>query len=262
MPHLPLKPRPNFIEVDVESQDEKVFLIASGSSGISFELAKMLYAKHRWVYIAGRSEEKPRQGIKDIQTAIPTRGTKELKLGILWNNAGISKPLLAPLLQAAATENIKSPGSIREVWTASQMTGNLFIASEYARKAGSTHNIVSVAHNPGAAPTNLFCHTPLLRYLASPLLHKAQLAALTSLFAGFSRGTTMQNTGCYVLPWGRLSDNLIEDLRNAMRLSEEGGTSRASEFWQFCEEETRDYSRSDFYLDIVTIAKFKSEFSH
>ncbi|KAI1487044.1 putative short-chain dehydrogenase [Biscogniauxia mediterranea] len=224
---------PNFTEPDVESQDGKVFLITGGSSGIGFKLAKMLYAKHRQVYIAGRSEENARQAIKDIQTAMPTGGSLEFLQ-----------------LELDDLSSIKTS------------TGNLFLASKYARKAGSTHNIVSVAHNPGGASTNLFRHTRLMRYLAWPLLHKAQLAALTSLFAGVYKETTTHNTGCYVLPWGRLSDNLKEDLGNAMRRIEEGGTGRTRRFWQFCEKETREYSRSDSYLDIVAIAKFKSQFSH
>ncbi|KAI1498010.1 short-chain dehydrogenase [Biscogniauxia marginata] len=313
-------PKPAFTETDVESQDGKVFLITGGSSGIGFELAKMMYGKHGRVYIAGRSEEKARQAIKDIQTAVPAGGSleflhlelddlssikasadsfkaKESKLNVLWNNAGVSQPplgsvskqgielqlatnclgpflftqLLQPLLEAASTENTHAPGSVRVVWTASQVaelsapsqgiimselhnppkditrnyvnskTGNLFLASEYARRIGSVHAITSVAQNPGAASTNLFRHTPWIKYLAWPLLYKPRMAALTSLYAGLSKDIRMDNSGCYIIPWGRISQNVREDLVNAMKLEGEGGSGRASEFWEFCGEKIHDY---------------------
>ncbi|KAI5925711.1 short-chain dehydrogenase [Camillea tinctor] len=313
-------PKPIFTEADVESQNGKVFLITGGSSGIGFELAKMLYGKHGRVYIAGRSEEKARQAIKEIQEAVPVGGSleflqldlddlnsikasveafkaKESTLNVLWNNAGVSQPpigsvskqgfelqlatnclgpflftqLLQPLLETASSGDTNVPGSVRVVWTASQMvelsappqgiimsevrnppkdttrnyvnskTGNLFLASEYARRYASGHAITSVAYNPGAVSTNLFRHTPWMKYLAWPLLHKPYLAALTGLYAGLSKDITMENTACYVIPWGRIAGQLRKDLGDAMKLAEEGGSGRASEFWEFCREKTQDY---------------------
>ncbi|KAI2617576.1 NAD(P)-binding protein [Hypomontagnella submonticulosa] len=313
-------PKPEFTEADVADQEGKVFLITGGYSGIGFQLAKVLYRKKARVYIAGRSEEKARQAIKDIQDAEGPGGSleylhldladlssikasadafkaKELKLDVLWNNAGVSQPpvgsvskqgielqlatnclgpflftqLLRPVLEAAAAGN-SNPGSVRVVWTASQVielssppegiimsevreppkdksrnytnskTGNLFLSSEFARRIGSSHSIISVAHNPGATSTNLFRHVPLLKYLAWPLMHKVELAALTPLYAGLSGDITMEKNGCYVLPWGRISQGLKASLGDAMRTEEDGGTGRASEFWEFCEEKTQPYA--------------------
>lgn len=168
---------------------------------------------------------------------------------------------------AAAEDN---KGSVRVVWTSSQVvelssppqgiimselsnppddktrnytnskTGNLFLATELARHRGS-RGILSVALNPGAARTNLFRHTPLLPYLAWPLLHKPKQAAYTQLFAGFSKEITLERNGCYVIPWGRISNSLRKDLIDATKLPEDGGSGRAKEFWDFCEEKTRDY---------------------
>ncbi|KAI5866413.1 NAD(P)-binding protein [Durotheca rogersii] len=179
--------------------------------------------------------------------------------------------LLLPLLAAAAAEDAGSPpGSARVVWTASQMvelsappqglrmaevrapprdrarayvnskTGNLFLAAELARRAAGS--VVSVSLNPGAAATNLFRHTPWLRYLAYPLLHAPALAAHTQLYAGLSPDVTTAANGGYVVPWGRIHDALRPDLREAMRPVADGGTGRAAEFWDFCAEKTRDYS--------------------
>ncbi|KAM0258445.1 hypothetical protein ACHAQJ_003784 [Trichoderma viride] len=312
-------PKPTFTEADLASLDGKVVIITGGSSGIGFEIAKILYRKNARVYIATRSEEKAQKAIQNIQASGPTGGSleflslklddlssirasveefkaKESKLHLLWNNAGVSQPpqdsvssqgielqfatnclgpfaltqLLLPLLESTAADEATPRGSVRVIWTSSQVmelssppdgiiidelrtppkdrtrnytnskTGNYFLATELARRAASSH-IVSVSINPGAATTDLFRHTPYLKYLAYPLLYKPQLAALTGLYAGLSPDISTENNGCYVIPWGRISNNLREDLINATRTTEEGGTGRAQEFWELCAEKTKDY---------------------
>ncbi|RYP42262.1 hypothetical protein DL767_000426 [Monosporascus sp. MG133] len=233
-----------------------------------------------------------------IKASVDAFKARESKLDVLWNNAGVSQPplgsvskqgielqlaanclgpflltqLLVPLLEAASSANGGAlPGSVRVVWTSSQMvelsapsqglimsevrapprdkarnyvnskTGNVFLASEFARRTGSSRSIISVCQNPGAAATKLFRHTPWLNYVAFPLLHKASLAALTALYAGLSKDITPDVNGCYVVPWGRIHKNLRADLIEAMKPGEEGGSGRAKEFWDFCAEMTRDY---------------------
>ncbi|XXH00551.1 hypothetical protein Hte_006899 [Hypoxylon texense] len=317
-------PKPHFTEADVPSQDGKVFLITGGASGIGFELAKMLYGKNARVYIAGRSQAKAEQAIKDIQAAVlhflhlelddlssieatvDAFKAKETELHILWNNAGVSRPpldsvskqgielqlatnclgpflltqLLLPLLQAAAAEAAAAPGSVRVVWTASQAvelsapegglamselrdpprdssrlytnskTGNWLLAAELARRTGSSATgagaggVVSVALNPGAASSNLFRHTPSVNYLAWPLLHEPRKAALTELYAGLSEDIGPERNGCYVIPFGRISTNMRQDLVDATKPVEEGGSGRAGEFWGFCVEKTQQYRGS------------------
>ncbi|RFU72323.1 hypothetical protein TARUN_9934 [Trichoderma arundinaceum] len=234
--------------------------------------------------------------LSSIKASVEEFKAKETKLHILWNNAGVSQPpqgsvssqgielqfatnclgpfaftqLLLPLLESTAADEATPRGSVRVVWTSSQVmelssptdgiiidelrtppkdrtrnytnskTGNYFLATELARRAGSS-SIVSVSTNPGAASTNLFRHTPHLRYLAYPLLHKPQLAALTELYAGLSPDITIEKNGSYILPWGRISNNLREDLLNAARTTEEGGSGKAQEFWELCVEKTKDY---------------------
>lgn len=302
----------------MDIQDGKVFLITGGTSGIGLELAKILYKKKGRVYITGRSEEKGRQAIKDIQAAESSGGSleflqlnlddlasikasvetfkaRESKLNILWNNAGVSQPpvgsvskqgielqlatnclgpflftqLLLPLLEATAADS--APGSVRTVWSGSQVielssppqgiiinelrtppkdksrnytnskTRNMFLASEFARRIGSS-GIISVSLNPGAASTNLFRHTPSLNYLAWPLLYKATQAANTHLYAGLSTDITTEENGCYVTPWGRIWTKMRPDLLEAMKLESDGGSGRAAEFWDFCQEKTHDYA--------------------
>lgn len=176
--------------------------------------------------------------------------------------------LLLPLLEATAASEKK--GSVRVVWTSSQVvelstppggiimselrnppkdktrnyvnskTGNFLLAAELTRRRGS-NGIVSVSLNPGAASTSLFRHTPWLNYLAWPLLHKPRLAAYTQLFAGLSKDVSVEGGICYIIPWGRVAKTVKKDLIEATKLKEEGGSGRAKEFWEFCEEKTYDY---------------------
>ncbi|KAJ4409224.1 hypothetical protein N0V82_009497 [Gnomoniopsis sp. IMI 355080] len=185
--------------------------------------------------------------------------------------------LLLPLLastaseEAAATNKRGVSNSVRVVWTASQMielaappqgivmaeldnppkdrtqnyntskTGNLFLATEFARRFTQSTGVISVALNPGAAATDLFRHTPWMRYVAWPLLHTPKLAAYTQLYCGLSDDITVEETGCYVIPWGRIHRQLRKDLVEASKTEEDGGSGRAKEFWEFCDERTRPF---------------------
>lgn len=166
-------PQAKFTETNINSQEEKVFLITGGTSGIGYEVAKILYSKNARVYIAGRSADKATKALSEIRAAAPaSTGTvdflyialddlttikstvnafmsKETRLHVLWNNAGVSQPpagstskqgfelqlatnclgpflltkLLQPLLEDTAAEEARKgvSNSVRVVWTASQM---------------------------------------------------------------------------------------------------------------------------------------------
>lgn len=312
-------PRPTFTGKDLPPQEDRVFLITGGTSGIGFELAKILYRHGGRVYITGRTEQKAKRAVKAIQDAVPDhqgyldfivlelddlRGikesadafkAKESKIDVLWNNAGVSQPPLGsvskqgyelqlavncfgpflftqsllPLLEAAASAS-SSPGSVRVIWTSSQVaelsspaegiimselttpprdnirnylnskTGNWFLSAEFARRYGN-RGITSVALNPGAANSDLLKNAKLMKLLSYPLLHKPERAAHTELYAGLSPDISLQNNGCYVIPFGRIHDNVAERLLTAMKVEENGGTGRAKEFWGFCESRVSDY---------------------
>ncbi|SPQ27092.1 f2cf4975-f1c0-46c5-8302-0642508a9ad0 [Thermothielavioides terrestris] len=185
---------------------------------------------------------------------------------------------LLPLLEATAAR--AAPASVRVVWTSSQMmelstppgalvmaelhappadatrnyvnskVGNYLLSAELARRqqsasasasSPSASPVISVSTNPGAASTNLFRHTPALRYLAWPLMHPPRLAALTQLYAGLSADISADRNGAHVVPWGRLAAFLGQDLLDAARRKEDGGTGRAAEFWDFCVEKTQGF---------------------
>ena len=196
----------------------------------------------------------------------------ELQMAVNCLGPFLLVKLLMPLLEAGVASSVPGSGSVRVLWASSQFmelsapsggiiipelrnpprdkarnycnskTGNLFLATEFARRFGSSKGLVSAAYNPGASSTNLFRHTPWLGVLAWPLMYKPQLAALTALYAGLSEEITVETNGCYVIPWGRISTSLREDLQNATLDREDGGTGIASEFWEFCEESTEAYS--------------------
>ena len=165
-------PAPTFTESNVPSQKGKVFIVTGGYSGVGKALASILFDAGGTVYIAGRSEEKAQEAIREITSTTSTEHhgdgkleflkvdlsdlttikpaaevfrSKESKLEVLFNNAGVSlTPVtakstqglemimatncLGPLLFTqcllpalkAATEH-SSPGSTRIVWASSQV---------------------------------------------------------------------------------------------------------------------------------------------
>ncbi|OJJ65081.1 hypothetical protein ASPSYDRAFT_75516 [Aspergillus sydowii CBS 593.65] len=315
-------PSPALTEKDIPFQKGKVFLVTGGTSGIGFELAKILYARGGTVYITGRTVEKAKKADQDIQATVGERDgqidyiilnlddmasikqsaeafvAKESKLDVLWNNAGVAQPpvgalskqgfelqlatnclgpflftqMMLPLLDAAVALNGPSfPGAVRVVWLSSQVAelsspldgivmtelnnasldnarnyqnskvGGWFLSTEFARRYGDEHGIISVAMNPGAANTNLLRNARWSKILKWPLLYSPEMAALTELYAGLSPDINLENNGCYVIPWGRIHTTVAPHLRNAMRVKDLGGTVKAEQFWEFCEEKTKGY---------------------
>ncbi|KAL2846690.1 hypothetical protein BJY01DRAFT_263247 [Aspergillus pseudoustus] len=317
-------PSPTFTEKDLPSLKDKVFLITGGTSGIGFELAKILYHAGGKVYITGRTEEKATRAVQVIRNSAPhptaNHGPgqidtiilnlddlasikasvdvfkeKESHIDVLWNNAGVSQPplgsvskqgyelqlatncygpflftqLLLPFLEAGVTSS-PVPGSIRVVWLSSQVAelsflpdgflitelttppkdnvrnytnskiGNWFLSAELARRYGG-RGVVSVALNPGAANSNLLRNARWMNFFSYPLLHRPVQAAYTELYAGLSNDISLENNGCYVIPWGRIHHGVAANLLNAMNVVENGGTGQAKEFWEFCEEIVKAY---------------------
>lgn len=176
--------------------------------------------------------------------------------------------LLLPTL--LATAKIAPPGSVRVVWSSSQVvdgmapiggidmasimtpssddnftytrskTGNWFLASELAREFGS-HGIISMTQNPGGVKSNLLRHKPLLRLAVYPLLYHPRYGAYTELWTGLAPEVTLEMNGGYIIPWGRPHPDLRQDLLDALKGVEEGGTGQARDFAQWCWEQTEKY---------------------
>jgi NAD(P)-dependent dehydrogenase (short-subunit alcohol dehydrogenase family) len=141
--------------------------VTGSSSGVGKELAQILYSHNAKVYLAARSADKTNAAIESIKAAFPnSKGeaiflhldlddlttikasaneflSKEDKLNVLWNNAGVMVPpqgsktkqgyelqlgtnnlapflftkLLTPIL--IKTVKLEPPGTVRVVWTSS-----------------------------------------------------------------------------------------------------------------------------------------------
>lgn len=109
-------PAPTFTEKSVGNLQGKVCLVTGSTSGIGFELAKILYSKGATVYVGGRSESKISTAIKNIQEATTGKNgelkgfcldlgdlaavkpaatrflSEESRLDILVHNAGVMMP--------------------------------------------------------------------------------------------------------------------------------------------------------------------------
>lgn len=177
--------------------------------------------------------------------------------------------LLLPTLRR--TSEREPPVSVRVVWTASIVVdasapkggaileellrkdtkpqrnyentkvGNWFLANALDAEERPS-GILSVVVNPGNLKTGLTRHiSPLVPFLAAPLLYPARMGAYTELWAGISSELTLSDGGRYILPWGRFHPNPREDLLRAMKRKDDGGTDAAAIFVQYCEDQILEF---------------------
>ncbi|KAG9252683.1 short-chain dehydrogenase [Emericellopsis atlantica] len=162
-----IPPAAHLTEKNLPDQTGKVFIVTGSSSGVGRELAQILYSHNAKVYVAARSASKAAAAIQSIKTNFPNaKGelifldldlsdletikqsaneflTKESRLDVLFNNAGVMCPpqgsktkqgyelqigtnnlapylfskLLTPLL--LKTAKTAPAGSVRIVWVSS-----------------------------------------------------------------------------------------------------------------------------------------------
>lgn len=159
--------KPSFTDKSLPDQTGKVFIVTGATSGVGELLADILYSKNAKVYLAVRSASKADETKKRIQSKRPESSgelvflpldlsdlstikasaeeflSKETKLNVLFNNAGVMNPpdgsktkqgyelqmgtnalapflftkLLTPILKETAKG--ESEGSVRVVWVSS-----------------------------------------------------------------------------------------------------------------------------------------------
>lgn len=186
--------------------------------------------------------------------------------------------LLLPQLRTAVTAASETPGSVRVVWTSSYMAesatqansiefdlleqgttdrprnyavskmGNWLLGREMARRYGKD-GIVSVTQNPGSVMTGAYGqNSKLVTFFMNRLLYEAKLGGYTELYAGLSPDLMLETNGAYIIPWGRVrldKDCPRKDIVKALTPEEDGGLGYSSKFWDWCEQQWKQFSQEE-----------------
>ncbi|MCJ1282869.1 hypothetical protein MMC26_002195 [Xylographa opegraphella] len=195
---------------------------------------------------------------------VPPKGSKtaqgyELQLGTNCIGHFMFANLLRPILAKTAASS--PPNSVRVVWVSSSAVnfapknaidfsnmdykkdemawtkygrskaGNVIHSTEFARRA-KDEGIISLSLNPGNLASDLQRHVPWWQMaLIKATLYPAIQGAYTELYAGLSPDITMDHTGGWVAPWGRLVPG-----RKDLHEPELG-----RKYWEWTEEQVKPY---------------------
>ncbi|KAI1437276.1 NAD(P)-binding protein [Xylaria sp. CBS 124048] len=199
-----------------------------------------------------------------------TKQGYELQLGVNCLGTFALTKLLTPTLVSTAKRPTSTPGSVRVIWVSSSAAES-FSPANYIRSVEDANNlsmlgkyfssklgnylhgaefatrhradgVVSVPLNPGALDSDLWREQPSLlkSLMRSTLLHPSVYGAYTCLFAAFSDEITIEKSGCYVAPWGKLWD-VATSMAKAGKRKEDGGDGTAKEFWEWCDVQVSKY---------------------
>ncbi|KAM0247231.1 hypothetical protein ACHAQJ_009939 [Trichoderma viride] len=194
----------------------------------------------------------------------------ELHFGVNCLGTFVLTELLTPIL--VATARLEPPSTVRVIWVASSASemfakkdigiepeafdrpekrssmeryglskvGNWAHGVEYARRH-QAEGVVSVPLNPGNFDSDLYReHGTGMKILTKPMKYPPVKGAYTELFAGLSPEITIEKTGTWVIPFGRIYP-IREDLNLATKTEAEGGTGGTLKFWEWTEAKVREY---------------------
>ena len=135
----------------------------------------------------------------------------------------------------------KHSGDKNRNYSASK-AGNWLLASEFDKRTRGA-GVVCVAQSPGTLKTKGWDGASLAtKILMRPFMHEAKMGAYTELWAGLSQDVKLEDGGRFAVPWGKWHSSPRKDILESLKAKEEGGTGLAAEFWDWCEEQTKDYS--------------------
>ncbi|ETS73445.1 hypothetical protein PFICI_15050 [Pestalotiopsis fici W106-1] len=204
-------------------------------------------------------------GANAVKYGERTKQDLEILMGIHCVGALLFSELLVPQLKAAAVQGAPS----RVVWLttvlvdtsapkngiefpavetgyearmdnyAASKAGVWMLAREFARRH-KEEGIISVALNPGSLETGSFRGTPsiMMFLMRITILHKPIYGAYTMLYAGLSPEVTIDNSGIFIYPWGRLvsdRDVIRKDILHAEKSTDDGGLGLAAQLWEWCQ---------------------------
>lgn len=204
-----------------------------------------------------------------------TQQAHELQMGTNCLGPYLLTKLLTPLMDTTASS--AAAGSVRVTWAGSlavdalspspggiaftsasdstpvthgnprtdygqSKAGNVYLASESARRYTGSSGVVHVAWNPGNLRSELQRHLDFAsRAVSMALSYPPVFGAYTELYAGWSADISPALSGSYVLPWGRVGV-YRRDIASALRGKADGGTGGAERFWDWCEKETKAFA--------------------
>ncbi|KAJ5942468.1 hypothetical protein N7516_002636 [Penicillium verrucosum] len=276
-------PAPAFTEANVPpgSQNGRVFIVTGGNANKSRSSHQN---DHRGIDIQEyqwQTEVPPpgsERSLGQSKAAAQSFAQQEDKLDVLWNNAGTganavtigqrttqdSEPmigmhyiatllftkLLLPQLRAAAHASGEDNGTKDRTENYGAPKADTWILSREFACRYANDGIISVCLNPGFLKTASFNGTPVavMFILDKILLSEAIYGAYTELYAGLSPDVTLEKSGSYIIPWGRIRPNEAtprQDLIKAGDTKEEGGSrlwqDYGNKFWAWCEGKWSSY---------------------
>ncbi len=162
---------------------------------------------------------------------------------VIWTSS-VLVDLMAPN-GGVTMSQLTSPDRNRNEHYSASKAGNWLLASEFHRRFQDT-GIVSLTQNPGSLWTNAWRTTPRVYYVPYyPILGRSIDGAHTNLWAGLSEGITLEDGGRYAIPSGRWHPSPRQDILLALKGPDDGGTGRALEFWDWCEEQVKPYVQKE-----------------
>ncbi|KAM0443753.1 hypothetical protein ACHAO4_010434 [Trichoderma viride] len=203
----------------------------------------------------------------------PEKGSKskqgyELQLGVnCLGTFTFTKALTPALISAAKTA---PANSVRIIWVSSSAAeavstknyvenlsqvqnmgafeqycvsklGNYWHAAEFAARY-KDDGIISIPLNPGNLDSDFWRTQGALMtcILRRTLLYPPIHGAYTNLFAAFSPQITIEKSGTFVAPWGKLW-NVSKEMIDGTKPESQGGTGIAASFWEWTEAQIERY---------------------
>ena len=123
----------------------------------------------------------------------------------------------------------------------SSKAGDWLLASEF-HKRNVKDSIMSVANSPGTLKTKGWdkASKPLMM-LMSLFMYEPIMGAYTQLWCGLSEDVTLADGGKFAIPWGRWNTSPRKDILQSLKSKQEGGTGLAADFYEWCDEQTKEY---------------------
>lgn len=120
--------------------------------------------------------------------------------------------------------------------------GNVFLARQLAKDTPQ-NGIVHAAFNPGNLRTELQRHwTGVDAWVVDKfVVHPPINGGYTELWTVLAPELTPENSGAYVLPWGRFGD-LPKGIEKSMKSKDEGGNGIAAKFVEWCARQTEPFA--------------------